>query len=281
MTYETIVYEPGVVARIILNRPEQMNAQSRLLLRELDDAIAAACRDAEVRVIVVSGAGKHFSAGHDVKEMADPKLPAEDAQQRYERMRRVYTEDHLRWRNATKPTIAMVRGYCIWGGWMVASAMDLIFASEDALFLANPYPADYWTVTWDIGQRRTKEILFEHRVITAAEAKEMGFVSRVYSAEELEAQTLAYAARVAENDPAEVQALKYVVNQTMDAMGFSTSVVTAFNGTGVFRNRRAAYYASPETRPKNYRDNPFSNSVGRAMARYRAQLRDRKSSAQE
>src|SRR5215208_6415450 len=96
MVYETIIYEPGAVARIILNRPEAYNAQSRLMLNEIDAAIAEAGADEDVRAIVVSGNGPHFSSGHDVKEIAE--APAETPWERYTRMSRVYIDAHLRWK---------------------------------------------------------------------------------------------------------------------------------------------------------------------------------------
>lgn len=245
MSYETVRYEPGPVARVILNRPESRNAQNRLLLRELHDALMTASADPEVRVIVLSGVGRDFSAGHDIKEMRDdPSMQGEtdfkNVWQRYERVRVTYAEDHLSWRNIPKPTVAMVQGYCIFGGWMIAAAMDFIFASEEALFLALPYPADYWTVSWELGPRKTKEILFENRFITAQEGLDLGLVNRVYPREDLERETLAYAERVAENDPLALRDLKLFVNQTMDGMGFTQSVLAAFH-SGAGRSRPAGW----------------------------------------
>jgi enoyl-CoA hydratase len=274
-TYETILYQPGAVARVILNRPEARNAQSRLMLRELHDALMAASADPDVRVIVVSGVGRDFSAGHDVKEMRGDRAMGgeatyEDVWGRYERLRTTYAEDHLAWRNIPKPTIAMVQGYCIFGGWMVASAMDFIFASEEALFLALPYPADYWSVTWELGPRKTKEVLYEHRFMTAPEALEAGLVNRVYPLADLERETLAYAERVAENDPFQLRDLKLFVNQTMDGMGFTQSVLAAFH-SGAVRSRPAGWRTYGQIGPRGLDTdtsvNPFARLVARAVAK--------------
>lgn len=273
-TYETIEYLPARVARIRLNRPERRNAQSRLMLQEVHDALMRAAADPEVRVIVVSGNGRDFSAGHDVKEMEGGYHGAEvgydESAARYERLRRTYVEDHLAWRNISKPTIAAVQGYCIWGGWMVASAMDLVFAAEDARFLPTPYPADYWTLTWDLGQRKAKEILFEHRFVTAAEAERIGFVNRVYPGDDLEPATLAYAESVAQNDPIALRDLKAVVNQTMDGMGFTQSVHAAFH-SGAARHRPSAYRQYGQVGPEGMIDlqgeNPFARMVRQARER--------------
>ena len=87
---------------------------------------------------------------------------------RFWTQRSTYMENTLRWRNLPKPTLAMVTGYCIFGGCMFASAMDIIFAAEDALFL--PGTVQFFHAPWDLGPRKAKEILFEHRFLTAREA---------------------------------------------------------------------------------------------------------------
>jgi len=225
--YKAIRYEPGPVARVILNRPRKLNAQSWTLLTEMDHAFNAAASDSQVGAIVLSGEGRAFSAGHDL----DSEEQVGDRRQRTEKLdsfnasavtRDIYVDMHLRWRDLPKPTIAMVHGYCIFGGWMIASAMDVIFASEDALLI--PTYGDYFTTTWDVGARKAKEILYENRFMTAQEAMTWGFVNRVYPAAELEKETLAYAARVVETGQFYNRTVKFAINQTLDMMGFSTSV---------------------------------------------------------
>ena len=231
MEYQHIRYEPGKVARVILNRPRYRNAQSRLMLEEMDDAFARSAADDKVRVIVLSGEGDHFSAGHDLgtpEEQADQKergFPA-DGRDIYKRLRMLYLENTMRWRNLQKPTIAMVQGYCIYGGWMIASAMDIIFASEDALFLPSHF--QYFATPWDIGPRKAKEVIFENRFVTASEAHDRGFVNRVYTREKLEEETLGYASRVAENDPFMMRSFKFSINHMMDTMGFTDELEAAF-----------------------------------------------------
>jgi enoyl-CoA hydratase len=225
--YHDIRYEPGRVARVILSRPAKRNAQSWRLLREMDQAFTAAMEDDECRVIVLSGAGTSFSGGHDLdSEDQVSERETFDRQagsfRRSERYRDIYLDSHLRWRNLTKPTVAMVQGYCVFGGWMIAAAMDVIIAAEDALFI--PVYGDYFTASWDVGARKAKEILFENRFMTAAEARDCGFVSRVAPADRLEETVLAFAARVAENEPELNRIIKFAINQTLDLMGFSASV---------------------------------------------------------
>lgn len=225
--FTDIVYQPGRVGRVILNRPARRNAQSWRLLREMDEAFAAAMDDEECRVIVLSGAGTSFSAGHDLdspEQVAEREAFDQHAGGfgRVERYRDIYLDSHLRWRNLTKPTVAMVQGYCVFGGWMIASAMDVIFAADDALFI--PVYGDYFTAPWDVGARKAKEILFENRFMTAAEAQDCGFVNRVVPADRLENEVLKFAGRVAQNAPQLNRTIKFAINQTLDLMGFSASV---------------------------------------------------------
>ena len=227
MEYRTIKYDPGPIARVKLNRPEKLNAQSWMMLLEMDDAFNKAIADPECSVIILSGEGRAFSAGHDL----DSADQLEDRRKRAAGLsgfastglsRDIYVDMHLRWRDLPKPTIAMVHGYCIFGGWMIASAMDFIFASEDALLI--PTYGDYMTTSWDLGARKAKEILYENTFMTAQEAMKWGFVNRVYPTVDLEKETLKYASRVVETGRFYCRTVKFAINQTLDMQGFSTSV---------------------------------------------------------
>jgi enoyl-CoA hydratase len=231
VAYEQIIYRPGTVARIILNRPQYRNAQSRVLLEEVDAAFTEAENDPAVRVIILSGEGSSFSAGHDLgtpEELAEREergFDATDRLQRYDRSKRLFLDLTTHWRNIPKPTIAMVHGYCIFGGWMVASSMDLLFAADDALFLPSHF--QWFSVPWDLGARKAKEILYESRFVTAKEALDLGFLNRIYPPADLERETLAYAERVAENDPHNLRMIKFSVNDMLDRQGFIGSIQTA------------------------------------------------------
>ncbi len=236
MAYKDIIYEPGKVARIILNRPRYLNAQSVLMREEMDQAFQLAVEDKQVGAIVLSGAGDHFSAGHDLGTQEDVAYRIARGQAEFDRfdefrdMRAICLENTLRWRNLPKPTLAMVKGYCIFGGCMFAAAMDVVFAAEDALFL--PGPVQYFHAPWDLGPRKAKEILFEHRFLTAREACKHGMVNRVHAPEDLEKETLAYAERVADNyleNPFWVRMTKLSINHMQDTMGFSSAVEAAYN----------------------------------------------------
>lgn len=230
--YRSILYDvEDQIARVTLNRPQYRNAQSRVLLNEMDDAFARAAEDRDVRVIILRGEGQHFSAGHDLgtpEQVADREEHPDEPgiRGRYKRGYDLFVDMSLRWRDIPKPTIAAVQGYCIFGGWMIASAMDLIFAADDAMFLASAF--QYFTPPWDMGIRRTKEILFESRFLTAEQAHEWGLVNRVYPRAQLDARTMAYARRVAENDPFLVRMAKATCNQTQDVQGFPAAIRDAY-----------------------------------------------------
>ena len=231
MSYQQVVYEPGAVARVIMNRPEYRNAQSRVLLEELDAAFAEAGADPQVQVVVLSGNGPDFSGGHDLgspAELADREARgyATDFVGALDRERDNKLKFTLRWRNLPKPTIAMVHGKCIFGGYKVAAAMDIIFAADDALFL--PSHLQYFSAPWDLGARKAKEILYQNRFIPAQEALELGFVNQVHPRDQLEQATLAYAEEVAEHSPLALRQIKHSVNNMQDAQGFTSHINASF-----------------------------------------------------
>ena len=132
-------------------------------------------------MIILAGAGKHFSAGHDLgspQEMEDQKkTPLEPGfKGEYRRLWERFFENTMRWRDLPKPTIAQVQGYCIMGGMMIASACDLIVASDDAQFADRAVKwggahVQYFSMPWDLGPRKAKEYLFTGEFISAAEAE--------------------------------------------------------------------------------------------------------------
>ena len=232
MDYQDITYEVvDGVARITANRPRYRNAQSTPMLIEMDHAFEQANFDPEVRVIVLAGAGDHFSAGHDLGTPEETEYRStkykiqEGVRGRYNHTREQFVDKTLRWRNVQKPTIAAVQGYCIFGGWIIASAMDVIFASEDAMFLGTNF--QYFSIPWDIHHRKAKEILFESRFVDAAEALDLGLGNRVVPRDQLDAEVMEYAATVAENDPFQLRMIKLAVNGAQDAQGFNQHITAA------------------------------------------------------
>jgi len=229
MEFRTLTYEKlGTVLRITANRPEVLNAQSRVMIVELDSAFRAAVEDAETRVIIVAGAGQHFSAGHDLgsrEELEDQKTHpvGPGIAENLRRLSELYLETCLRWRDVPKPTIAQVQGYCIMGGLMLASCCDLIIASDDALFADRAVRwggahVQYFTMPWDLGPRKAD----------AATARDLGLVNRVVPRGALAEATLELAQRIALQDPYALKLAKASVNETMDIQGHRRAVEAAF-----------------------------------------------------
>ncbi len=220
----------GPLGIITLNRPEYKNAQSYRMLDEIDAAFTKAEQDRDVRVVIVRGSGGNFSSGHDLgtpdaieyrKALGVPPGIAT-----YDQFKKYNLDLLIRWRNLRKPTIAMVEGYCIYAGWMLAACCDIVFAAEEAQFLAGF--VEYMSIPWDVGIKRAKEICFESRFISAVEAHDYGFVNRVYPTDALVRETFAYARRVAENTPFALRFAKIQMNKAQDAQGYTLSLDDSF-----------------------------------------------------
>jgi enoyl-CoA hydratase len=232
--YRQIIYrkEPPI-AWVRMNRARCRNAQSLVLLEEMDDAFADGVKDDAIKVLIMAAEGDHFSSGHD---LGTPEQK-EDLKRRgyletsktlaYTINWRYFLEMGLRWRDLPKPTMAAVQGFCVSGGWMLASQMDIIVAAEDALFL--PAFSQYFSAPWEMGARKAKEILFQSRFVDAHEALELGMVNRVVPRPELESATAELAGRIAESDPFALRMTKLSINQMEDAMGLRLALEAAFS----------------------------------------------------
>lgn len=220
--YETV--HDGMIAVVALNRPRYRNALSRQTIDELDAAFKRATEDGQVRVIVLKGEGPHFSSGADLGSPdAQPRGPEADRiEHRYAQTSEYELDCLFRFRAIPKPTIAQVHGYCIYFAFSIASTMDVIFAADDAQFLSTDL--EFFSSAWDLGARKTKELLYENRFLPAREALEHGFVQRVYPAAELDERVLEYARRVCDQDPFRLRVMKASINQMEDLRGFSNFI---------------------------------------------------------
>ncbi|ABG96380.1 MULTISPECIES: enoyl-CoA hydratase [Rhodococcus] len=235
------------VAFVTLNRPDYRNAQNSVMTYALDAAFERAVEDDDVKVIVLAGNGKHFSAGHDIGTPGrdhhvhyDNKavmwwdhVDKPGGDQRFAREMEVYLGMCRRWREIPKPTIAMIQGACIAGGLMLAWVCDLIVASDDAFF-SDPVVrmgipgVEYFAHPWMLGPRFAKEILFTGDRFTAQRAYEVGMVNRVVPREDLEQETLAIAGRIAAMPRFGLALTKKAVNQCEDQMGMRNGMDSVF-----------------------------------------------------
>ncbi|MEV4695297.1 enoyl-CoA hydratase [Micromonospora echinospora] len=245
---EVVRYETrGPVAAVTMNRPEYRNAQNSAMTYALDDAFYRAAADDEVKVVVLAGAGKHFSAGHDIGTPGRDIDSSFDrraglwwdhvgkagADSRFARESEVYLGMCRRWRELPKPMIAMVQGACIAGGLMLAWSCDLIVAADDAFF-ADPVVrmgipgVEYFAHPWVLGPRFAKEFLFTGDRMPAARAAELGMVNRVVARDELEAEVMGLAARIAQMPRLGLALTKKAVNQAEDLMGLRAGMDSVF-----------------------------------------------------
>lgn len=235
------------IAVVTLNRPQYRNAQNSAMTYALDSALTRAVDDDEVKVIVLAGSGKHFSAGHDIGTpdrdhhvhfdnravLWWDHVDRTGGDQRYARESEVYLGMCRRWREIPKPVIAMVQGACIAGGLMLAWVCDLIVAADDAFF-SDPVVrmgipgVEYFAHPWVLGPRFAKEILFTADRFTAQRAYDVGMVNRVVPRAELERETMELATRIAAMPAFGLALTKKAVNQCEDQMGMRNGMDSVF-----------------------------------------------------
>ena len=244
----TVRYERrGATAIVTMDRPEYRNAQNSAMTYALDAAFARAVDDDAVSVIVLAGAGDHFSAGHDIGSpgrdvdksferkavMWWDHVGRGGGDQRFAREMEVYLGMCRRWREIPKPTVAMVQGACVAGGLMLAWCCDLVIAADDAFF-ADPVVrmgipgVEYFAHPWVMGPRFAKEFLFTGDRVPAARALALGMVNRVVPRAELESETLTLAERIATMPQFGLALAKKAVNQAEDLMGLRAGMDSVF-----------------------------------------------------
>lgn len=245
--FETVLYEMPAegVARITQNRPDARNAQNNQLTYDLNAAFDHAAADESVKVIILAGAGPHFSAGHDLRGGSKPlsEYPVAGTWREFNKPgaegymaveEEIYLGMCRRWRNIPKPTIAEVQGKCIAGGLMLAWVCDLIVASEDAQF-QDPVAqmgvcgVEYFAHPWELGARKAKEMLFTADWVSAQDAFRLGMVNHVVPRDQLSEFTLEIAKRIALKPSFALKLSKEAVNQTLEAQGQWQAMLSVFN----------------------------------------------------
>ncbi|MEZ5784417.1 MAG: enoyl-CoA hydratase/isomerase family protein [Rhizobiaceae bacterium] len=228
--FSTIRFEEnGGIARIILDRPRVLNAIDPEMVLELNTAMDRVAKDDAIKVVVVSGEGRAFSAGFDLKASA-ARGPLTIAQ-----WRQVLEDDLdlvLRFWDCPKPTIAAIHGYCIGGAFEVALACDISIAAESSL-LGEPevrFGSGIMAMLlpWITGPKQAKEILLtgEDR-LTAGRALQLGIVNRVVPDAELLQNAQTMASRIIAAAPSAVQFTKKAINRTYEIMGLRQALLQA------------------------------------------------------
>jgi len=251
--YEYVLYEPvadGRVVRVMLNRPEARNAQNRGMLVELNDAMLRAEADDEVRVVILGGVGPMFSSGHDMgsKVSMDELMPGpkqhptrainggtrKGAENLMLQEWHYYFENTRRWRNLRKITIGQAHGDVYAAGLMLLWSCDLIVCDDSTRFAdvvgtrLGMCGVEYFAHPWELGPRKAKELLLTGDAIDADEAHRLGMISKIFPADQLQEQTIAFAERIAEQPTMSALLIKEAVNQSQDNMGFYNALNACF-----------------------------------------------------
>ena len=229
MAYTVVIVDdpaPGV-RRVTLNRPEKRNALFHTLRGEILAALREGDADPAVKVMIVRGAGKCFSAGYDLgggnEGLELPYYtPGGDGQ-----WPRHVTEGWMSIWDLAKPVIAQVHGYCLAGGSELASGCDLIYVAEDAQI---GYPAVRFGVPdmhfhpWTMGMRKAMEAMLTGNAMDGHEAVRVGWANATYPVAELEGKVIEVAERIAQIPSDIVQINKRVVHRQMEVMGMRTGI---------------------------------------------------------
>jgi enoyl-CoA hydratase/carnithine racemase len=263
----SVAYEvTGRIARLTLNRPERGNGITRGLLDELERRVEEADLDPSVHVLVLAGAGKGFCGGYDLVESAegfqgsaeptgspldpgtiaanhDPARPW-DPMLDYAMMSR-NVRSFMALFHCSKPVVCKVHGFCVAGGTDMALCSDLLVIAADAKF-GYP-PARVWgsptTALWAyrLGPQRAKRLLFTGDCLNGAQALEWGLAIEAPAPEELDARTEALVERIARVPLNQLQMMKLLVNQSLQAQGLTASQIMGTLFDGIARHTAEGY----------------------------------------
>lgn len=214
--YETILYErTDAVLKITLNRPDRFNAFNDQMHKELADAFKNAAKDDAVRSVILTGAGKAFCSGQDLKEVKDnPNRNLADS------LRNNYNPNILRIRNLEKPVICALNGVAAGAGMSLAMACDLRIASDQASMLQAfvnvgllPDSGSTWVLPRLLGYHKAFEICSTGRVIKADEALKLNLVDEIVEHDRLDHFTMELAVKYANAPTKAIGALKRALNK--------------------------------------------------------------------
>jgi enoyl-CoA hydratase len=260
--YEYLIFEKNDngVATITLNRPEKMNSLSLQLLRELGDAMSDAENSKGVRVIIITGRGKAFCVGADLKSVNERSGPNGLDKEAEAEFHRTAGAAFSKIENCTKPLIAAVNGFAVAGGFEICLWCDIIIASEDArigdghatYILMGPISTNL--LPRQIGYKKTMELLLTGDLWPARELEKAGFVNKVVPADKLMETANEMAAKIAEKSPLGSKYTKAIVKQALQAPvgvvnDYAFSVLTLI---GLSKDRAEGVKAFAEKRKPRY-----------------------------
>jgi enoyl-CoA hydratase len=228
-SYKHIIVDSPLegVSRITLNRPDARNALSNPLRGEIYGALEANDNDHDIRVTIIRGAGKAFCAGYDLKGNSNEDRPFHTAGGDGSWARHV-VEGAFRVWDLAKPVIAQVHGYCLAGGTELATSCDLVYVAEDAKIgypvVRSMSPPDNQFFPWIVGMRNAMEMMLTGEAISGTDAVRYGFANRAFAVDDLEAEVLKVAEKVAKVPTDLEQMNKRGVHRQMELMGMRAAI---------------------------------------------------------
>ncbi len=235
--YQEIIYEKADgIAKITINRPHRRNAFTPLTNDEISDALRDARFDSDIGVVILTGKGPEaFCSGGDQKVRGESGYV--DGRTRQQRLN--VLDLHRQIRALPKPVIAMVAGYAIGGGNILAMVCDLTIAADNAVFgqtgpRVGSFDAGYGSahLARMVGQKKAREIWFLCRQYSAQQALEMGLVNTVVPLDRLEEETVQWCREILANSPTAIRFIKAAMNADED--GQAGLMELAGNATGLF-----------------------------------------------
>jgi len=223
MEYPDITYtKENAIATITLNRPDKMNAFTPEMSDSLYRAVEDGAQDKSIRVIVLTGSGRAFCAGADVKAMAD-RFDVPEAQQRYDSARSGRVSLHLLMQKCDKPIIGAINGVAVGGGLDLACACDVRIASDRARFAEvfvrrgmMPASGGTYFLPRLVGIDRALLMCWTGDMVDAREAERIGLVTMVVPHDELEIATMEMAEKLAKGPPLAIQRTKRAVYEGLE-----------------------------------------------------------------
>lgn len=221
--FENIVFsKEEYVAKIVLNRPERLNALNREMEQELTESLAEAHRDEDIRVLVLTGAGRAFCSGGDVSENMVEEYGG-SVQNVSDTFHHVYQEIILQLFNLDIPTIGMINGTAVGLGFDLALACDIRIGSENAKFMVaftkmglTPAAGGAWLMPRIIGLAKAAEFIYTADFLEAEEALRLGVLNRLVPAASLEQETTALARKISQNSPLANRLAKLQLHRGLD-----------------------------------------------------------------
>lgn len=263
MDYEAILYDvEDRIATITLNRPERMNAFSDALLKEWEDAIRRSAEDDGVRAVIITGAGRAFCAGADLRASGDEDtvlMQGKNAGERRNSLRYSVHRVPQALQYLDKPYIAAINGAAVGAGMDMASMTDIRIASDQARFGMSyvnvgliPGDGGAWLLPRIVGVQRALDLMWRGEIFDANRAFELGYLMKVVPHDSLMAETRTYAQQLVDGPPVAIQLTKRLVYRSLDlsfpealeaaqaAMTIVQSTEDSLEGPAAFREKRKA-----------------------------------------